>query len=312
MRRDFWTPRAGAYVCLLGSFLAWSIWSAVAPGRPYSLALAPPLFYAICRSYRMYVRRCEEGRLNRDEIETLHSGTIEALSLALHAKDPETRGHLGRVRVYAVELAREMGVRGRELECLQAAALLHDIGKLALPERIASKPGKLTPDEFEKVKAHPLVGAEILERAGFDPMVPAIVRAHHERWDGSGSLWARGSFRRWTRSTRSRATAGIEKLCLSRKRCARSPSGRAPVSTPTWWTCWRGGMRSWNAKLPGKPRPAPASRWMFAWTSRRSLPPASKQRHRGRHKAARTRMNRKREYRRHGNLHHTLWHATWD
>jgi putative nucleotidyltransferase with HDIG domain len=170
----------------LGSFLAWSIWSAVAPGRPYSLALAPPLFYAICRSYRMYVRRCEEGRLNRDEIETLHSGTIEALSLALHAKDPETRGHLGRVRVYAVELAREMGVRGRELECLQAAALLHDIGKLALPERIASKPGKLTPDEFEKVKAHPLVGAEILERAGFDPMVPAIVRAHHERWDGSG------------------------------------------------------------------------------------------------------------------------------
>ncbi|MGA2116479.1 MAG: HD-GYP domain-containing protein [Bryobacteraceae bacterium] len=111
-----------------------------------------------------------------------HRSTVAALD----AKDPETRGHLGRVRIYAVELAREMGVRGRELECLQAAALLHDIGKLALPEGISFKPGKLTPDEFEKVKAHPLVGAEILEWAGLDPMVPAIVRAHHERWDGSG------------------------------------------------------------------------------------------------------------------------------
>ncbi|MGO9894995.1 MAG: HD-GYP domain-containing protein [Bryobacteraceae bacterium] len=186
MRQEFWTPRAGAYVCLVGAFLAWTIWSAAAPGRPYSLVLAPPLFYAICRSYRMYVRRCEERRLNQDEIEALHLRTIEALSLALDAKDPETRDHLGRVRVYAVELAREMGVCDRELECLRVAALLHDIGKLALPERIISKPGKLTPDEFEKVKAHPLVGAEILQRVGFDPLVPAIVRAHHERWDGSG------------------------------------------------------------------------------------------------------------------------------
>jgi putative nucleotidyltransferase with HDIG domain len=170
----------------VGAFLVWAIWSEVAPGHPYSLVLAPPLFYAICRSYRMYVRRCEEQRLNRGQIETLHLRTIEALSLALHAKDPDTREHLGRVRVYAVELAREIGVCDRELECLRAAALLHDIGKLALPERIISKPGKLTPEEFEKVKAHPLVGAEILQRVGFDPLVPAIVRAHHERWDGSG------------------------------------------------------------------------------------------------------------------------------
>ena len=186
MRHEFWTPRAGAYVCLVGAFLVWAIWSAVAPGPPYRLVLAPPLFYAICRSYRMYVRGCEERRLHRDQIEAQHLRTIEALALALDAKDPETRNHLGRVRVYAVELAREMGVHDQELECLRAAALLHDIGKLALPERIISKPGKLTPEEFEKVKAHPLVGAEILQRVGFDPLVPAIVRAHHERWDGRG------------------------------------------------------------------------------------------------------------------------------
>ena len=186
MRQEFWTPRAGAYLWLVGAFLVWAIWSAVRPGPAYSLALAPPLFYALCRSYRMYVRRCEERRLQRDELEAQYLRTIEALALALDAKDPETRNHLGRVRIYAVELAREMGVSDRELESLRAAALLHDIGKLALPERIISKPGKLTPEEFEQVKAHPLVGAEILKRVGFDPLVPAIVRAHHERWDGSG------------------------------------------------------------------------------------------------------------------------------
>jgi putative nucleotidyltransferase with HDIG domain len=134
----------------------------------------------------MYVRRYEEHNLHRDQIESLHLRTIEALSLALDAKDPETGDHLSRVRVYAVELAREIGVCDRELECLRVAALLHDIGKLALPEEIISKPGRLTPEEFEKVKVHPIVGAEILQRVGFDPLVPAIVRAHHERWDGTG------------------------------------------------------------------------------------------------------------------------------
>ena len=69
---------------------------------------------------------------------------------------------------------------------VQVASLLHDIGKLAVPEHILSKPGRLTPQEFEKMKIHPVVGAELLERVDFpDPIVP-IVRAHHERWDGSG------------------------------------------------------------------------------------------------------------------------------
>ena len=73
-----------------------------------------------------------------------------------------------------------------ELDALQAAALLHDIGKLAVPEHIISKPGKLTPEEFEKMKIHPLVGAEILEEVKFPYPVVPIVRAHHEKWDGTG------------------------------------------------------------------------------------------------------------------------------
>jgi len=116
----------------------------------------------------------------------LHLRTIEALALAIEAKDHTTHDHLQRVRVYAIEVAKELALAGGEMEALQAAALLHDIGKLAVPEHIISKPGRLTPEEFEKMKIHPVVGAEILERVRFPYPVVPIVRAHHEKWDGSG------------------------------------------------------------------------------------------------------------------------------
>jgi diguanylate cyclase (GGDEF)-like protein/putative nucleotidyltransferase with HDIG domain len=116
----------------------------------------------------------------------LHVRTIEALALAIEAKDQTTHDHLRRVRIYAIELGNELGLSENELEALRAAALLHDIGKLAVPEHIISKPGKLTPEEFEKMKIHPVVGAEILERVKFPYPVVPIVRCHHEKWDGTG------------------------------------------------------------------------------------------------------------------------------
>jgi len=121
-----------------------------------------------------------------EEIASLNMRTIEALALAIEAKDHTTHTHLQRVRTYAVEIAKELGLSADEIEALRAAALLHDIGKLAVPEHIINKPGKLTPEEFEKMKVHPLVGAEILERVAFPYPVAPIVRSHHERWDGSG------------------------------------------------------------------------------------------------------------------------------
>jgi diguanylate cyclase (GGDEF)-like protein/putative nucleotidyltransferase with HDIG domain len=145
-----------------------------------------PAIYIIYRSYRLYLGKLEDEKRHVEEMADLHLRTIEALALAIEAKDQTTHDHLQRVRVYAIEVAKELGIKGSELEALHAAALLHDIGKLAVPEHIISKPGRLTPEEFEKMKIHTVVGAEILERVRFPYPVVPIVRAHHEKWDGSG------------------------------------------------------------------------------------------------------------------------------
>ena len=150
-----------------------------------SLLLLPAV-YLIFRSYRLYLGKLEDEKRHVEEMANLHLRTIEALALAIEAKDQNTHDHLQRVRVYAIEVAKELGMKGPDLEAVHAAALLHDIGKLAVPEHIISKPGRLTPEEFEKMKIHTLVGAEILERVRFPYPVVPIVRAHHEKWDGSG------------------------------------------------------------------------------------------------------------------------------
>lgn len=155
--------------------------------------LAFPVVYLIYRSYRTYLNRleaekkhAEAQKKHAEEIASLHLRTIEALSLAIEAKDHTTHDHLRRVQVYAVEIAKELGLNQDHLNAVRAAAMLHDIGKLAVPEHILSKPGKLTPEEFEKMKIHPIVGAEILDRVQFPYPVVPVVRSHHEKWDGSG------------------------------------------------------------------------------------------------------------------------------
>ncbi len=165
-------------VCLL-SYINKSI------GWQFSL-LVLPVCYVLYRSYRLYLGRLETEKAHVEQMNSLHLRTIEALALAIEAKDQTTRAHLQRVQHYAVKIGQILGIKDMELEALRAAAVLHDIGKLAVPEHIISKPGKLTMQEFEKMKIHPLVGAEILERVDFPYPVAPIVRAHHERWDGTG------------------------------------------------------------------------------------------------------------------------------
>ncbi len=154
-------------------------------GWQSSLLVLPPI-YLMYRSYRLYLGKLETEKKHAEQVSSLHLRTIEALALAIEAKDETTGEHLQRVRVYAMELAKDLKLSEDETEALRAASVLHDIGKLAVPEHIISKPGRLTPEEFEKMKIHPIVGAEILEQVHFPYPVVPIVRAHHEKWDGSG------------------------------------------------------------------------------------------------------------------------------
>jgi putative nucleotidyltransferase with HDIG domain len=169
----------GAAIAGLVSFLNRHI------GWQASLLVLPPI-YLLYRSYRLYLGKLETEKQHAEKVSRLHLRTIETLALAIEAKDQTTGEHLQRVRIYAMELGRELGMSEDEAEALRAASVLHDIGKLAVPEHIISKPGKLTPEEFEKMKIHPIVGAEILEQVDFPYPVVPIVRAHHEKWDGSG------------------------------------------------------------------------------------------------------------------------------
>ncbi|HST24132.1 MAG TPA: HD domain-containing phosphohydrolase, partial [Blastocatellia bacterium] len=119
-------------------------------------------------------------------LEKAHRETIEALAVAINAKDEVTHEHVLRVQIYAAGVARILGCSELEIEALRSGALLHDIGKIAVPDYILNKPGKLTAAEFEKMKLHTIAGAQILSRVEFPyPIVP-VVRHHHERWDGKG------------------------------------------------------------------------------------------------------------------------------
>ncbi len=197
-RKNLWSVWRDSYFWsfpnyLVGAGAAWVVGatSRVIGWQPGLLLM--PILYVVYRSHRMYVGRLEEARTraeqqraHAEEVAALHRRTIETLALAIEAKDQTTHDHLERVETYAVEVGKELGLGETELEALRAAALLHDIGKLAVPEYIISKPGKLTPEEFEKMKTHTIVGAEIVERIRFPYSVAPLVRGHHERWNGTG------------------------------------------------------------------------------------------------------------------------------
>ena len=146
-----------------------------------------PLFVLSYASSKLSTARVEESNDHLNELSQLYLSTIEALALAIDAKDQVTSGHIRRVQLHSVALARELGITNhREINAIEAAALLHDLGKLAVPEHILNKPGKLTPVEFEQMKTHAAVGADILSTIEFPYPVEPIVRHHHEMWDGKG------------------------------------------------------------------------------------------------------------------------------
>ena len=148
------------------------------------LTFAP--LYLTYRTYKVYMGRIEDQQRHVQQTSDLHLATIEALARAIDAKDQTTQMHIRRVQVYAAGLAKAVGLSPSEIQGVKTAALLHDIGKLAVPEHILSKPGPLTQEEFQKIRIHPQVGAEIISAVPFPYPVAPLILSHHERWDGKG------------------------------------------------------------------------------------------------------------------------------
>src|SRR3989454_6276348 len=149
-----------------------------------SLAAAP--LYLTDRTYKVYLGRVQDQQRHVQQVSDLHLATIEALALAIDAKDQTAQSHIRRVQVYAAGLAGALGMSANDIQGVKTAALLHDIGKLAVPEHILSKPGPLTQEEFQKIRIHPHVGAEIIAGVPFPYPVSPLILSHHERWDGKG------------------------------------------------------------------------------------------------------------------------------
>ena len=151
------------------------------------VAAIVPLLLVLYLTYSMSMARVEDANRHLGEMNQMYLATIETLALAVDAKDQVTHGHIRRVQSYAVALTRRLAAKDRGLlHAMEAASLLHDMGKLAVPEHILNKPGKLSAAEFERMKLHASIGADILASIHFPYPVIPIVRHHHESWDGSG------------------------------------------------------------------------------------------------------------------------------
>jgi putative nucleotidyltransferase with HDIG domain len=153
-----------------------------APGRGEVADLA----HAFNHMSRELARTDAENRRLIEALERGYLDTIRSLASAIDAKDPYTRGHSERVAALSVEIGRELGLDAAALQALEYAGVLHDIGKIGVPEQVLRKPGRLTPEEVTLVRSHAPVGAEIVEGIQFLRSAEPAIRHHHERWDGAG------------------------------------------------------------------------------------------------------------------------------
>ena len=172
---------------LAGASLAFCLILLIQQASMMAMVVVIPLLVVFHLTLRSSFGRVEDARRHLTDMDRLYLSTVETLAMAIDAKDDVTHSHVRRVQAYAIGLARALGITDElELKAIEAAALLHDTGKLAVPEHILNKPGKLTEAEFEKMKRHVDVGADILALVQFPYPVVPIVHCHHESWDGTG------------------------------------------------------------------------------------------------------------------------------
>jgi diguanylate cyclase (GGDEF)-like protein/putative nucleotidyltransferase with HDIG domain len=151
----------------------------------FILALMPLIISAYL-AYQIHNRRLKQKNAEVTAAAEVHLATVEALATAIDARDQVGIGHVRRTQIYAIGIGKILKLPQVQIDALEMGALLHDIGKLAVPDHILNKPGRLTPAEMEKTKIHASVGASILETVNFVCPVVPTVKYHHEMWDGSG------------------------------------------------------------------------------------------------------------------------------
>jgi diguanylate cyclase (GGDEF)-like protein/putative nucleotidyltransferase with HDIG domain len=192
MNRGFWAVwREGLNLYLLNfagsAAVAGLIYSFYKQVVPSVFFLSIPIAAILLQLYRFHISKYDQAQSHIGDLNRLYIQTVETLAAAVDAKDRYTHGHIRRVEAFARELAKCVGITDQsELMAIQTGALLHDIGKIAIPEYILNKPTVLTDSEYSKMRLHPAVGSNMLKNIEFPfPVVP-MVRSHHERWDGNG------------------------------------------------------------------------------------------------------------------------------
>ena len=138
------------------------------------------------RAYRAYIERMDQQQQAVQKLSDLHLATVEALALAIDAKDQGSRLHLRRLQRHGMRLARALSLDDNDVQAVGTAAMLHDIGMLAVPQHILAKGDNLSDDERRKLWLHPQIGADIVRSVPFPAPVSPIILGHHERWDGKG------------------------------------------------------------------------------------------------------------------------------
>jgi len=152
----------------------------------YSALILVPVGLLVYYAYRLQLETLARERQHAEEMAAMQLHMVEALALAVESKDVTPVGDLHRMVHFASGLGEALGLNHEQIRALRVAAVLHDIGQVAVPDHIIMKPGRLTPDEYQRLKIHPEIGAQIIQQAGFPHLVSAIVHSHHERWDGTG------------------------------------------------------------------------------------------------------------------------------
>jgi diguanylate cyclase (GGDEF)-like protein/putative nucleotidyltransferase with HDIG domain len=190
--RSFWSVWREGIVLYLLNFLgsaavAGLIWMFYQRAGFLIFLLGVPIAVVFYQLYVFYIEKYDQAQAHIGELNKLYLQTVDALATAVDAKDRYTHGHIRRVQAYATNLATYLGINDKnQLLAIQAGALLHDIGKIAIPEYILNKPTTLTETEYEKMKLHPVIGANMLSTIEFPFPVMPLVKSHHERWDGNG------------------------------------------------------------------------------------------------------------------------------